>query len=229
MKMVDFHSHILPGIDDGCPNTAMSLELLQMEQEQGVDTVIVTPHFYSAQYSPERFLSKRQQAWERLSARLTPDLPDIVLGAEVQYFEGIGQTEILPELCIDGTNTMLLEMPFSTWDKRTVNTVLDIQEYGKVQIVLAHIERYMKMQPANVFQEFRRFGVKMQVNADFFEGFFNRRKAIRMLRNGEIQFVGTDCHNKTSRKPDWHAVPLEAKQVSISNFKKLMADSACKM
>lgn len=223
ISMVDFHTHILPGIDDGCRDSSQSLELLQLEQQQGVDTVILTPHFYASQYSPERFLSKRQQAWERLQSYLPADAPRLLLGAEVQYFEGIGQIEQLDDLCIEGTKSILLEMPFSRWDTRTIDCVFGLQELGKVKVILAHIDRYLHMQKPEVFQEFRQVGIQMQVNAEFFTGFFQKRKAMSMLRKEEFQYIGTDCHNNSSRKPDWSTVPLEAKEANASNFVKLMA------
>ena len=47
--MIDFHTHILPGVDDGSKNLDESLQLLQMEQQQGIDIVVLTPHYYSSQ------------------------------------------------------------------------------------------------------------------------------------------------------------------------------------
>ena len=63
MKVVDFHTHILPGIDDGSSSAEESLAMLQMEKEQGIDTVVVTPHFYPQEDRPERFLKRRKEAF----------------------------------------------------------------------------------------------------------------------------------------------------------------------
>ena len=68
--MVDFHTHILPGIDDGSRQTEESLELLRLERASGVDTVVLTPHFYASQNSPEGFLERRARAWDRLCQQL---------------------------------------------------------------------------------------------------------------------------------------------------------------
>ena len=56
--MIDFHSHILPGIDDGSKSTEESLEMLDMLRAQGVVTVAATPHFYARENTPEVFLQK---------------------------------------------------------------------------------------------------------------------------------------------------------------------------
>lgn len=221
--MVDFHTHILPKMDDGSKDVEMSLRLLQLEKEQGVDTIVLTPHFYADENSPEVFLKRRWHAWERLRDALNEDAPRLVLGAEVQFFESMDRVESLHQLCIGGTDVMLLEMPFFKWDERVIHTVLDLQDSGQVRLVLAHIDRYLKMQPSRVWDQFREAGILMQVNADFFDGWFQKRKAMSMLKNGMIQLVGTDCHNLSSRKPDWEKVPSEMVSVCTETCEELLS------
>ena len=60
--MIDFHSHILPGIDDGSPDVETSLRMVESMQRQGIDTICATSHFYATQRSPQRFLFRRQEA-----------------------------------------------------------------------------------------------------------------------------------------------------------------------
>lgn len=220
--MTDFHCHILPGVDDGSKNVEMSLEMLRMEQQMGVDTIVLTPHFYSDENSPRRFLERRARAWEKLSAALEPDMPKILLGSEVQYFEGIGHAEDISSLCIEGTNILLLEMPFCHWDDHILRTVKDLHNYGDVRIVLAHIERYMKEQPKGLWAELNDMGIRCQVNCSFFEGWLKRRKAMNMMEAGLIQFIGSDSHNLSNRKPNWDLVPDEAKEMSDHNAKRIL-------
>ena len=66
--MIDFHSHILPEMDDGSKDAKMSLAMLQMEREQGVTEVVFTPHFYAQQDTVAHFLKKREQSVRRLEA-----------------------------------------------------------------------------------------------------------------------------------------------------------------
>ena len=112
--MIDFHSHILPGIDDGSQSVEMSLEMLGALKAQGAGVVCATSHFYATERSPERYLYRRQEAFEKLKPQLPEDAPEILLGAEVLYFPGISRMEALPSLCLEGTNLLLLEMPFET-------------------------------------------------------------------------------------------------------------------
>ncbi len=220
--MIDFHTHILPGMDDGSKNVRQSLEMLRMEQKMGIDTVFLTPHFYASQNSPETFLNRREEAWERLQEDMEENLPQLLLGAEVQYYESIGYAENLSSLCIQGTNLLLLEMPFNRWDDRAVRTVLDLNGADGMQIVLAHIDRYLKFVKEDVWDLFQRSGILMQLNASAFSGLLHRRKAVSLMQNGFVQFIGSDCHNLDSRKPNWELVPEKAWQIAQQNCDYLL-------
>lgn len=199
--MIDFHSHILPGIDDGSPDVETSLRMVRAMQRQGIDTVCATSHYYATQRSPERFLMRREQAWEKLAEQLPEDAPRILLGAEVLYFPGISRMRELPDLCLEGTNLLLLEMPFERWTEAAVREVTEIAHSGEFTLMLAHIERYYKQQPKRVWEDFLDLGVLMQANADFFLPFKTRHKAMKLLENETIHLLGTDAHNMGSRAP----------------------------
>ena len=199
--MIDFHSHILPGIDDGSKSVEMSLQMIEALSAQGVDTICATSHFYATQRTPRRFLQRRQEAFEKLKAVLPEDAPRILLGAEVLYFPGISHMEELPALCLQGTNLLLLEMPFEAWSGYMVREVNEMARSGRFQILMAHIERYYFQQDVSVWDGFLDNGILMQSNADFFLPFGTRRKALRLLKEERIHLLGTDCHNMTSRPP----------------------------
>ena len=152
-------------------------------------------------------------------------MPRLLLGAEVQYFEGIGNVEDISSLCIEGTNLLLLEMPFSHWDDRMLRTVMDLHSYGGVRIVLAHIERYRREQPRQLWEELRDFGILAQVNASFFDGFWTGRTARAMMKARQFQLIGTDCHNLHSRKPNWDLVPGDARAYAAKNARRLLFGS----
>ena len=199
--MIDFHSHILPGIDDGSKSVKMSLQMLSAMRDQSIDTVIATSHFYATQRSPRRFLERREQAWDLLAPELPDSAPDIILGAEVLYFPGISHMAELPQLCFEGTNILLLEMPFDSWTEYCIREVRELARSGEFTILLAHIERYYYKQPVSVWDDFLSEGVLMQSNADFFLPFRARRKALKLLREGRIHLLGTDAHNTSARAP----------------------------
>ena len=199
--MIDFHSHILPGIDDGSKDPAMSRKMLETLWDQGVDTVAATSHFYATQRSVHHFLERREEAYQRLLAEKPERMPQILLGAEVLYFPGISHMEELPELCLEGTDLLLLEMPFTAWTEYMVREVNELARSGRVRLILAHIERYFFDRPRAVWDGFLDNGIYMQSNADFFLKLMTRRRALQLLEEGYIHVLGTDCHNLRSRAP----------------------------
>ena len=199
--MIDFHSHILPAIDDGSQSVEESLEMLRALKAQGVDTVIATSHFYATHRSPESYLQRRNAAFDKLKQVLTDDCPRIILGAEVLYFPGISRVDALESLCTEGTDLLLLEMPFTSWSESMIAEVNEMARNHRVQLIMAHIERYYFKQKVSVWDEFLSRGILMQSNADFFLPFWEGRKALKLLREGRIHLLGTDCHNMTDRRP----------------------------
>ena len=200
--MIDWHSHILPRMDDGSRSVEESLAMLEMMSGQGVSVVIATPHFYANADTLERFLKRRSASLEALTSHLTGDHPRILCGAEVRYYPGIAKFKELPTLAIEGTGLLLLEMPSEHWTEYTVNELIELSSTSGLTIVLAHIERYLPMQSIKVFERLRDNGILMQVNASFFKRFSSRRKALKMLDSGLIHFLGSDTHNLTDRVPN---------------------------
>lgn len=199
--MVDFHSHILPCIDDGSKSVEESLKMLSALSKQGITNVVATPHFYANRNSVEEFLAKRNRSYQMISHYLTPDFPEVLLGAEVKYYEGISRLENLHKLCIGTSKLLLLEMPMRKWTVFILRELRELASSGKYTVVLAHIERYLRFQDKNVVEELVADGILMQANADFFLSFRTKIKAISMLKNGLLHFIGSDCHNLTDRAP----------------------------
>ena len=168
-----------------------------------MDTVIATPHFYATTESKESFLQRRSQCYQKLKEEIfsEEDLPHILLGAEVKYYSGISAREDLRDLCIEGTRLLLLEMPFSEWTEYTLRELNILSRSKRIVVVLAHIERYWSLQKADVWNTLRDNGILMQVNASFFTGAFTKRKALRLLDDGFVHMIGSDCHGITTRPP----------------------------
>ena len=102
MGYVDFHTHILPALDDGSKNAKMSVEMLKALRMQGVDTVVATPHFYPDMMDPKSFLGRRKESIDSLLHELgesRPELPCLCVGAEVAYFDGMSGGDAVKELC----------------------------------------------------------------------------------------------------------------------------------
>ena len=197
--MIDLHSHVLPGMDDGSKSVEESLEILRASQAQGVRIMAATSHFYPHENSPHQYLHRRHRALAALEEAMEPGMPRLLPGAEVYYFDGISRTEDVGELHIRGTNLLLLEMPFSHWTDRMVAEIKDLNDMPGLRVLLAHIERYMQWQKPKVWDELLEYGVLMQSNAEFFLSWRTKRKATRMLKERRIHFIASDTHNTASR------------------------------
>lgn len=198
--MIDLHSHILPQMDDGSKSVEETAQLLKLLHQQGVTTVAATPHFY-AQESPDAFLERRQAAAEQISS-LTESAPEILLGAEVAYFAGMGSSEALIPLQIGQTKLLLVEMPFQDWSERIIEDICQIPVQLGLIPVLAHINRYPGKQQFPKYKDLLlRSGVYFQCNAEAFLSPKSRRWALSMLKKGYIHILGSDCHNLTLRPP----------------------------
>ena len=200
--MVDIHSHVLPGIDDGSRSVEESVCMLAQSARQGINQMVATPHFYPMESSPEQFLRRRATAEKALRAAWQPDVPALRMGAEGYYLDGISRNEMLEELRIEGTELLLLEMPFSAWSERMLREVQELQSRSGITVLLAHIERYLRFQKPTVWEDLRQAGVLMQSNGEFFLHWRTRKKALRMLKAGQIHMLGSDCHNLESRPPN---------------------------
>ena len=206
MDMVtDLHSHILPGIDDGSSCVEESLKMLRMEAAQGIRHVVATPHFYPRYDDPGHFLSARTEAEKRLREAMAKEagLPEISVGAEVYFFPGISDSEILPRLTIEGKGCILIEMPHAPWGKGIYRELEQIWLRWGITPVVAHIDRYIApFRSYGIPEQLAELPVLVQANADFFLQRRTCPMAMRMLKKGQIHLLGSDCHNMTSRCPN---------------------------
>lgn len=135
--MIDFHTHILPGMDDGSQATHESLQMLTLESEQGAQEILLTPHFYAHFDKISSFLERREHSFRKLTKALNEHDMGTPLslrkGAEVYYFPGIGDAKQIRELTIEGTDILLLEMPFAQW---TDEIYVDVKKFLKLQVPL---------------------------------------------------------------------------------------------
>lgn len=200
-RYIDFHTHILPNIDDGSKSLDESLKMLDMSLKSQVYCSVLTPHFYPTHDSISAFLYKRNQAFDKLKSSMTQNYPLLRVGAEVQYFNGISQTDELEKLKIVGTELILIEMPFMRWTDEMLTEIFAVNERPGFHVVLAHIERYLSFMPDGALDLLRSRGLIIQSNASFFTNFFTRRRALELLKSGYIMLIGSDCHNITTRPP----------------------------
>lgn len=204
-RAIDFHTHILPEVDDGSSGIRESLGMLQLEAEQGIDTVIATPHFYAHHDNPEGFLARRNRAAEQLLGAMEayPELPQLILGAEVYYFPGMSDSGVLTQLTIGGRKCILIEMPPPPWTPQMYRELEGIYTKQQLIPVIAHVDRYIRpLRTYGIPKALEELPVLVQANAGFFLQKTTAAFALRLLREDRIHLMGSDCHNLTDRAPN---------------------------
>jgi protein-tyrosine phosphatase len=186
---IDFHSHILPGLDHGSRKLETSLKQLELIQNGGTEVVVASSHFYPARMNLEDFHQRRRHSLAQFRPNLTENHPKIALGAEVACYPGLQHMDGLETLCIAGTDCMLLEMPMAKWNSELFETVDAITERG-IQVVLAHIDRYDQKD----VEELMTLDVMAQINASSLGSFFRRRKLLHWFTEGRVWALGSDLH-----------------------------------
>lgn len=200
-RILDVHSHILPGVDDGSRNTDESRQMLELLCAQGVKRAIATPHFLANRDSVDGFIDKRNKSYDSLKEALNAQAPEILLGAEVEYYPGISRLDGLCKLCIEGTDAILVEMPMSKWSKYVADELINMSATRNVRVIIAHFERCMGYQDPSVIESIYNSDVLLQINASFILNLHTRRKALKLLKDRRVHFIGSDCHNISSRRP----------------------------
>lgn len=201
--MIDFHSHVLPDIDDGAKNTQMSIDMLKLSLESGVSTVIATPHCYiTSEDSVESFLSQREHSYEKLKKAIMEQnisVPEIILGSEVHISPNLSKTPDLKKLCLSGTDYILLEMPYEPWKDWMFEEVYQVTLLG-LKPILAHLDRFLSQEKQ--FQNLYSINVLFQINASAFIEKSTRRKILDFFANDAAHVIGSDMHNLTTRAPN---------------------------
>lgn len=200
--MIDFHTHILPAIDDGSRDLEQTKTLLRQAHEQGIRHILATPHFYADRDSAGHFLKKREESFGKVKELREKEnwIPEIRTAAEVYYFPGIGKADVLPKLCMEGSRLLLLELPFAQWTSGIYRDVEYIIDRQKLTVMLAHIERYYEFQKdKRVWRDMFELPVYAQINAGSFLRRSRRSLALKFIRSGYQVLLGSDCHNPEAR------------------------------
>lgn len=202
--MIDFHSHILPKVDDGSSSVEESLAMLSALKEQGVECVVASSHFIG-NITVDDFFKKRNSAYNELMKAIEnsdESYPKIILGAEVFVDERLLTNDGIERLCIENTNCIMLEMPAKAWDQLYYQILYTITAKYRLRVMIAHVDRYFSLFGNNkkIFKLAEMQPV-FQVNTSDLAS-YRCKKLLRHLNNLDASVVfGTDCHNMSYRKP----------------------------
>jgi protein-tyrosine phosphatase len=204
--MIDLHSHLLAGLDDGPRTLEQSLQLANIAFQDGTTTIACTPHCAEDSCpSPERMGEAFAALEEALPSAGLQNL-HLICGAEMMIGPDLTvYLERNPHLTYGGAGRYcLVELPLVDYPLYTSRVLFDLLIAG-LQPILAHPERNARLQrePHLVGQYVDR-GVWVQVNAGSFLGHYGNqaeRTARDFLRRGWVQIIASDGHNAQSRPP----------------------------
>ena len=194
MKIIDFHAHILPNADHGSFSVDTTAFQLKSALKCGISVIVATPHFYPHRENVDAFIRRRDASYKRLISSYPDSRPEIKLGAEVLICENIEEIPSLDLLCIEGTRTLLLELPFADFFDSFVYSVKSLTQSG-YRVVLAHADRY---DPRSI-DRLLSVGAKIQLNADALSGLFVSKHIKKWIENDYVVALGSDIHGEDKR------------------------------
>ena len=197
--MIDIHSHILFGIDDGSKNIETSIEILKDAVDNGVTDIILTPHYIEdSDYSCNNI--DKEEVFDILKQRVKAENINInlYLGNEIFINDNISkyieEKEIAP---LNYSKYILVELPMGRMSNNTKNIFFELIREGYT-VILAHPERYRYMQKDDKkLEELLDMGILLQGNYRSLFGYYGKdaKKALRKyIKNKWISFLGSDIH-----------------------------------
>lgn len=207
--MVDMHSHVLPGIDDGAKNPEESIVLIKKMMALGIKKIIATPHIMADYYrnTPETI----NESLTILKEELNKQKIDIVVEAAAEhYFDETFEGRIdRQELMTIGDNYVLFEFSFINQPPNTIPVVQKLKDLG-YKPILAHPERYPYME-IEQFKSLHDWGVLLQLNTISLTGYYgkeSKKMAEDLIDAQLIDFISSDMHHLRHAEAFKHALKM---------------------
>lgn len=205
--MIDLHCHILPALDDGAENLAESVAMARLAQEEGIRTIVATPHLFRGNVGLADLAAVGRKKQELEAALRQAGLSlKILTGVEVRFSHNLIE-EIKRNkraLVLHTSSYMFIEFPFDYVYSGVKEVFFELMSEGIIPII-AHPERnsIFISHPGQLY-DLVEMGCLGQANSGSFTGLYGQvvgETAVRMLSWGLIHVLGTDAHNSTSRAP----------------------------
>ncbi|APF24071.1 MULTISPECIES: tyrosine-protein phosphatase [Clostridium] len=197
--MIDIHSHIIPGIDDGSRSMEMTIDMLKIAEKSGIQKVFATPH-YLLEYGESKIDEVKGYVRE-INERLKEEQIGIKVysGQEVYFTENIVNDYINGNIgTLNDSKYMLIEFDMRNFESSVFDYLYELQVKG-ITPIIAHIERYKYIiQTPELINRFIGEGYLFQLNSGSIEGKFGsevEKTAKLLLKNGVYNFIGSDAHN----------------------------------
>lgn len=221
----DIHTHIVPGIDDGARNFEESVQLIERAREQGVRSIIATPHYYLQKPSNPDVI---RRSVEKLNAKFSD--VSIYTGNEVMYFESMVEKLKSGEiLTLADSKFVLIEFYPDESYKRIVRAVQNLRFSGYYPII-AHVERFRALKEEGL-SGLIELGAYLQMSfSPVGENIFNKdcRFLRRALKAEEIHFTGSDMH-RIDRRPPVITSAVKWMEKNLNNVQSVLYKNAEKI
>ncbi|MBE0661342.1 MAG: capsular biosynthesis protein [Bacteroidales bacterium] len=214
----DFHSHLIPGIDDGAKSMVDALGLIRQFSELGFRKLITTPHIQDEFYknTPEIILAGLDQV--KTAVKETGIGIEIEAAAEYLLDDGFAQKLKNKELLTFSGKYILVELSYFSPHPNLLSFIFELQIEG-YKVILAHPERYSYwFNEMKKFVELKNRGVMFQLNTVSLSGHYGKdvkKLAEKFIDLGLYEFVGSDMHNQ-------HYMDSFSKARYEKSMKKLM-------
>jgi len=200
--MIDLHTHVLPGIDDGPATISESLEILADSVESGVRAVAATPHVRDDYPTTAAVMEKLVEELNA-EAKANAIMLDIMTGGEIAFDRlSVTPTAELRRFGLGGSRYLLIEFPYYGWPLNLAEQLADLRSAG-FMVVLAHPERNAEVQdgPGRLEPLVER-GALVQLTSASLSGNAGRQcqtTALRLLELGLAHLVASDAHARSGR------------------------------
>lgn len=205
MFFADIHTHALFGVDDGAKTEKDMLAMVKAEFEDGIRLMCLTPHFHPGYYGDNR--AAVRSAFETLLHYAEDELPDLelCLGNELHYSQDcVSWLRNGDCKTINGTRYVLVDFSHNEEERVIVRGTERLLNAG-YRPILAHVERYNALRRRNpLLERLRDNGALLQINTQTLVGewgFGMRNRCMRLLEDGLVSFVASDCHDMKNRGP----------------------------
>ena len=224
--MIDIHSHLLPGVDDGSPSVEASLPVLERFAAQGVEVVVLTPHLNASAVASAPY-ERHVEILETLQAR-APATPRLALGWEIML-DDPGVDLRARHLGLGGSTAVLVEFPRRGVPAQAGREIARLRMSGVVPVI-AHPERYWGCSVEQV-REWKRDGAVIQVDAVMLgHPSAMGELAEAMLAQGLVDCIASDNHGDArtlAYARDWlqeRGAAEQARLLTHTNSARLLAD-----
>lgn len=211
---IDFHSHILPGMENGAKDVETSIKILEKEVQDDIDIVIATPKYNPELQSVEDFLIERDNSYTKLITTICGmEIPSIKLGAEVKYCPKLLTMDNLLDLCIEGTNYLLLELPPVQFNNQLTEEISELTYNRNITPIISHVDDCLRYTSIESLEEILDLDVLGQINASSFIDKEKRKLAFKLIHNNYIHVLGSGANDTVNN-------PALMKEAEIIIYKK---------